>query len=381
MMLLAVLLLLAPAAEAATVSLSNVALPVDQNGEKLITGEADILQHEGAFYMYFNNWGTCPGVDCCKSSAGCASCCFSNPPTPYTKGCGNNHGNSTTNSSDPYANYHTVQVYKTTDFSKFTNLGIALPLTARKPGCEFRPHVVYNKKTKLFLMWFEDRGSGLKGYSIATSSTPAGPFVTKYYNVVLPGRGRTGDYDLFVDTDGSAYNVRTGFDVVKLNDDYTGPAVNGHMSAFQTPKGSEGPVMFKRMGKYYVLAGTGCCACIGGSTIYVMMADSLKGPWSYAGDVGSNPTPFDAHSPNNYVTKAQASFVFEVSPASEASSAAHAHAAPTEYIWCGNQWNSGLSESPPGPRQHDLLYWTKLHFNANGTVQQVEYSKTCEFEI
>lgn len=73
--------------------------------------------------------------------------------------------------------------------------------------------------------------------------------------------------------------------------------------------------------------------------------------------------------------------VFEVSPASEASSAAHAHAAPTEYIWCGNQWNSGLSESPPGPRQHDLLYWTKLHFNANGTVQQVEYSKTCEFEI
>ena len=60
--------------------------------------------------------------------------------------------------------------------------------------------------------------------------------------------------------------------------------------------------MFKRDGIYYVLAGTGCCACIGGSTIYVMMAKSLEGPWTYAGDVGSNPTPFDPHSPNNYVS-------------------------------------------------------------------------------
>ena len=61
--------------------------------------------------------------------------------------------------------------------------------------------------------------------------------------------------------------------------------------------------MFKRDGIYYVLAGTGCCACIGGSTIYVMMAKSLEGPWTYAGDVGSNPTPFDPHSPNNYVSR------------------------------------------------------------------------------
>ena len=85
--------------------------------------------------------------------------------------------------------------------------------------------------------------------------------------------------------------------------------------------------MFKRDGIYYVLAGTGCCACIGGSTIYVMMAKSLAGPWTYAGnaaryrchlgrillkmpaislrtgDVGSNPTPFDPHSPNNYVSR------------------------------------------------------------------------------
>ena len=145
------------------------------------------------------------------------------------------------------------------------------------------------------------------------------------------------------------------------------------MSTFQTPKGSEGPVVFHRGGKYYVLAGTGCCACIGGSTIYVMMADTMKGPWTYAGDVGSKPGhTFDAHSPDNYVTKAQASAVLEIAtPGGE-----------MQYLWMGNQWNSGLSETPPGPRMHDLLYWTVLKFdNATGKVLQVPYEEEITFDM
>ena len=31
--------------------------------------------------------------------------------------------------------------------------------------------------------------------------------------------------------------------------------------------------------------------------------------------------------------------------------------AETSYVWLGNQWNSGLALTPPGPRNHDLLYW------------------------
>lgn len=37
-------------------TLSNVALPTDQNGDKLITGEASAMAHDGAYYFYFNNW-------------------------------------------------------------------------------------------------------------------------------------------------------------------------------------------------------------------------------------------------------------------------------------------------------------------------------------
>jgi len=156
---------------------------------------------------------------------------------------------------NPYLTDHTVQAYKTTDFSHWENLGTALALANRKPGVEFRPSVVYNPSTKLFVMWYEDRGPGEEGYAVAVSPTPQGPFKTTHVNVTMPGAGRVGDYNLFIDDDGTAYHVRTGFDIVKLNSDFTGP--EKHLSSFSTPKNSEGPVFFKRDGYYYVLSGTG----------------------------------------------------------------------------------------------------------------------------
>jgi len=42
------------------------------------------------------------------------------------------------------------------------------------------------------------------------------------------------------------------------------------------------------------------------------------------------------------------------------------------FVWLGMQWNSGLKETPPGPRHHDLMYFSVLHFNANGTIQQMQ---------
>ena len=52
-----------PRATAGTATLSNVELPLDQNGEKLVTGEADVLKHGDTYFLYFNNFGDCPGVD------------------------------------------------------------------------------------------------------------------------------------------------------------------------------------------------------------------------------------------------------------------------------------------------------------------------------
>ena len=332
------------------VTLSNVALPLDQHGEKIITGEASAMFNDGYYYFYFNNWGTCPGVNCCADPAGCATCCFAKPPTPYAPGCG-----ATTNGSDPYGLYHTVQAYRTADLVTWTNLGTALTMASRSPiepahgppGIEFRPCVVYNAKTKLFVMWYEDRGALTHAYQIATSPNPEGPFVSiAAGSGTMPGKGRIGDYTIFVDDDGKAYHTRTGFDIVELDETYTKPA--SLVASFNTPKASEGPTMFKRNGTYYVTAGTGCCACIGGSSVYVLSAPSIKGPWTFMGDVGSNPgVPFDKHSPHNFVTNAQGSAVLKVGD---------------DHVYLGNQWNTGLRETPPGPRNHDLLYWGVFEF-------------------
>ena len=319
-------------------TLFNTHLPVDQRGEKLITGEASALLHDGAYYFYFNNWdnNSAPGTNCCNTTEGCASCCA-------------------TGASSPYQKNHTVQVYRTTDFTQWENLGVALPLSSRAPGVEFRPCVVYNAKTDLFVMWYENRAPGLHGYAVATSKTPQGPFITTHHNVDMPDEGKIGDFNLFIDDDGKAYHVRTGFEIVELDADYTAPA--RHRSSFSTPKRSEGPTMFKRNGIYYITSGTVCCACIGGSSIYVMTSSSVDGPWDYRGDVGSVPGhAYDPHSPNNYVTKAQGSAAFTVGE---------------QVVYLGNQWNSGLREDPPGPRNHDLLYWTVFNFGSDGAIKQV----------
>jgi hypothetical protein len=318
---------------------SNRHLPLDQNGQQLVTGEASVLQHNNTYYFYFNNWGNCPGIDCCPTKGGCASCCFNTFPN-YTKSCSNLQ-----NGSDPYGLYHTVQSYSTVDFIKWNNLGVALPLASREPGIEFRPCVIFNKKTNLFVMWYENRGQGLKGYEVATSPFPNGPFHTVNSSVAVQGSGKIGDFNIFIDDDDIAYHVRTGFDVVQLNENYTGAA--SHVVHF-TGSG-EGPTMFKRNGIYYITTGSVCCACVGGSNIIVHRAKNVNGPWIQQGDVGTRiNASTNIHDPNRYVTNAQGSAVFKVGD---------------QYVYLGNQWNTGLKEMPAGPRNHDLLYFGLFHFN------------------
>ena len=106
------------------------------------------------------------------------------------------------------------------------------------------------------------------------------------------------------------------------------------------------------------------CATSTGSTIYVLSAPAPAGPWTFQGDVGSVPGhTFDKHSPDNYVSKAQGSAIFKVDD---------------QVVYLGNQWNSGLKETPPGPRNHDLLFWTVLQFDDGGRVEQVVWEDEVE---
>lgn len=324
------------------------------------------------------SWGGCAGVDCCGTATGCASCCFHLTPSP-----------------DPcvYTTNHSVGVYRTTDLSSWEYMGEALPNSAFKPGIEFRPHVVFNAATKKFVMWYIDRWDGQSGYSVATSDVPQGPFTTVEGTVKMAVRGaaasaaptvltgalsaqtqdKWGDFDIFVDSDGQAYHVRTGFVVEQLTEDYMG--VTGKYYKFSTPKPSEGPVFFKRGDLYYILPGTGCCACKGGSTMYVFTSTNPMGPYAYRGEVASNQTAaFDPHSPYNYVTRAQASAMIVVpgdAPVGDTSAT---------YLWMGNQWVSNPDPVWPA-RNNDLLYFYPLEFEVNGNITHLEHVSSVTIDV
>ena len=182
------------------------------------------------FYIYFNDWGDCPGINRCSSARWCASCCFrdGSAPRPFRK------------CSDPFGADHIVRAYSTCNFRLWQRLVESVVLN-RAPGVLLRPRVVFNAHSRLWVMWYENRqlesflsnASGLSKrkrrlmwppyYAVATSSSPAGPFNDVRPRVTTPGFGRHGDFSLFVDNDGAAYHVRTGLEIVRLDGSYTAP--------------------------------------------------------------------------------------------------------------------------------------------------------------
>ena len=347
------------ASHAKTITLSNTRLPRDNLGRELITGEATFLyvHQEGLYFAYFNNWGGCRGVDCCLSGGGCAGCCFSPPSQTYPDAC-------------VYTNNHTVVAYSTSNFADWTYEGTVMGVADRLLGIEFRPQVVYSQLLQLYLMWYEDRWSeGTNhGYAINAAPSPRGPFRPYASSIVLPGSGRVGDYDIFIDDDGVAYHLRTGLTITQLNATLNGPS--GKYGSLPD-RSLEGPSMFKRNGIYFILAGRGCCACKGGSNIRVYSSSvSPLGPYVFQGDVGSRTDkPFDRHSPDNYITRAQQTKVLEV----------RGEGGISQYLWVGNQWVT--STLPGNPRNNDLLYWSVLEFTSDTSIRQFAYRPTCNLSI
>jgi beta-xylosidase len=100
------------------------------------------------------------------------------------------------------------------------------------------------------------------GIGVAVADKPEGPFkdylgkplIGKIYNKAQPI-----DQFVFKDNDGQYYIIYGGWgqcNIAKLNNDFTGfiPFKDGTTYKLITPEGYvEGPVMFKRTGKYYLM--------------------------------------------------------------------------------------------------------------------------------
>lgn len=208
-----------------------------------------------------------------------------------------------------------VSCYSSTDLHNWKAEGVALASVAEDPdhdlACENvieRPKVIYNARTKKFVMWFHQDSPNYAAArsGVAVSDTPAGPFRyvgsfrpnagVRPVNVIdkdlvpgpknifardLPGGQMARDMTLFVDDDGTAYQFYASennqtMHVSQLSDDYLRPA--GKYARIFIDRATEAPAVFKHAGKYYLL-GSGCTGW-DPNAAHAAVADHPLGPWT-----------------------------------------------------------------------------------------------------
>ena len=290
-----------------------------------------------------------------------------------------------------------VSCYSSQDLYNWKDEGTALKVNETDSlndiakGCILeRPKVIYNAKTKKFVMWFHLELKG-KGYDaarsgVAISDNPTGPFTfvnsfrpnAGYWPVnvqpfhkkpvastvkekycggkgCLPappdslnilGRDFKGgqmarDMNLFVDDDGSAYHIYSSEEnstlhISKLTDDYLN--YSGQYFRVFTERYMEGAVLFKRKNKYYIIASD--CTGWAPNAARSAVADQIFGNWTELG----NPCIGEG---SNLTFKSQSTFVLPVQGKNDT------------FIFMGDRWaDKNLIDS-----RH---IWLPIRFNEKG---------------
>jgi beta-galactosidase len=185
-----------------------------------------------------------------------------------------------------------VNVYSSKDLYSWKYEGVALSQSNDSQsditvGCVMeRPKVIYNPKTKKYVMWFhlELKGQGYKTAraGVAISDKVSGPY--QFVKSFRPNDNMSRDMTLFADEDGKAYQIyssRENYDmrIVQLTDDYTSPTTKDKM-IFSEHR--EAPAIFKYNKKYYLI--TSGCTGWAPNRARMHVADSLFGEWKSLGD-------------------------------------------------------------------------------------------------
>lgn len=155
-----------------------------------------------------------------------------------------------------------------------------------------RPKVLYNEKTRKFVLWahFENgRNYTEAAAAVATCDTPDGDFV--YHGHFNPYGHMSRDCTLFRDDDGTAYFISAARDnadlhVYRLTEDY----MNVEALVHQLWQGEfrEAPTVIKTGGTYYML--TSYCTSWEPNQCKYAAADSIEGRWSLLTEIGDETT-------------------------------------------------------------------------------------------
>jgi hypothetical protein len=163
-----------------------------------------------------------------------------------------------------------------------------------------RPKVIYNKKTKQFVMWMhldnEDYSYAHAG--VAVSDKPIGPF--RFVNSVKPNGNDSRDMTLFQDDDGKAYHFYSSegnatLHVTLLTDDYLRHTSTEKRILIGASR--EAPAVVKYNSNYFLFT-SGCTGWAPNPAMYATAAHPL-GEWKMMDNpcVGEkSETTFDAQS-------------------------------------------------------------------------------------
>jgi len=230
-----------------------------------------------------------------------------------------------------------------------------------------RPKVIYNEKTKKYIMWMhlEQNGYHFASAGIAESNEPMGPFEfvgymrpIKYefdYPEPDPDRqkergGTYRDMNLFVDDDGTAYSLYASehnatLYIVKLNDEYTAPAEpkveNETWVRVLVGEYREAPAPFKYKDKYYLIS-SGCTGWTPNEADFAV-ADSMLGSWEMKG----NPCVGDGA---EQTFRSQSTFVLPVADK------------PGCFIYMGDRWS-------PRRLSDSRYIWLPFKFDDDGAIE------------
>ncbi len=218
-----------------------------------------------------------------------------------------------------------VSCYRSTDLTNWTFRNMVVkpetdPIVVRS-HLE-RPKVVYNAKTKKYVMWMhkEDarRGYAEAHCAVAVCDTPDGDY--KWVGDFRPCDNMSRDCTLFQDDDGSAYfisSARENADMIiyKLSDDYL--KVDKQVAVWFPGQYREAPAVFKKDGTYYLI--TSFCTGISPNPQYYSTSKSLAGPWTPYKLLTGDDTWNTYYSQANYVLPIHGT---------EA----------TTFIYCGDNW-------------------------------------------
>ncbi len=168
---------------------------------------------------------------------------------------------------------------------KFENIALAPNQTDSTNDLHFsrvleRPKVIYNKKTKKFVMWLhvdkEDYSYARAG--VAVSNFPTGPF--RYIQSYRPNNNMSRDMSLFKDDDEKAYLIYSSennatMHICLLSDDYLKPTTN--YKRIFVKQFREAPAVFKLNKKYYMI--TSACTGWAPNKALLAVSDSMLGNW------------------------------------------------------------------------------------------------------